>query len=456
MKTQLFKKLPLILAFFVLIALVACGGGETADTDAPAEDNAAQSEDTAAEPADSEEERVFRIWHYEEAGSASGDAWGRALEIFQETHPNVTVEFELKTFEQIQQTAQMILNTDEAPDVMEINKGNATAGLYAKQGLLTDLTDVAAERGWDELLGTSLQTTARYDDQGIMGGGPLYGVTTYGEFVMVYYNKDMFAEYGLEVPTSLEEFEAIADTFVANDIVPLSLGASSVWPVTQNFYELVLYEGDQELVEAYQLFKSDLDFHGDAFTFGAERFAEHVAAGYYGDNANGVIQDDATAAFAQGNFPMILTGSWMFGNFQNQITDFDWGIFLLPGKTFNTGSGGNLLVVPENAQNKDLAYEFLDITLSEEVQTLMANRGGIPINADLSQIENEQNQELNAAFATIVENDGLAFYPDWPAPGYMDVLGGGLQELIAGSITPDAFLDQIAGPWQEYKDTLDE
>jgi raffinose/stachyose/melibiose transport system substrate-binding protein len=146
----------------------------------------------------------------------------------------------------------------------------------------------------------------------------------------------------------------------------------------------------------------------------------------------------------------------MFGNFQNQITDFDWGIFLLPGKTFNTGSGGNLLVVPENAQNKDLAYEFLDITLSEEVQTLMANRGGIPINADLSQIENEQNQELNAAFATIVENDGLAFYPDWPAPGYMDVLGGGLQELIAGSITPDAFLDQIAGPWQEYKDTLDE
>ncbi len=461
MKTQLLKKLPLLLVLVILIALVACQGDTTTDTntntntntDTTAEDNSAQSEETSAA---TDEGRVFRIWYYEPEDNAIGASWGQALEDFQAAHPEVTVEFELKTFEQIQQTAQMILNTDEAPDVMEINKGNATAGLYAKQGLLTDLTDVAAERGWNDLLGTSLQTTARYNDQGIMGDGPLYGVTTYGEFVMVYYNKDMFAEYGLEVPTSLEEFEAIADTFVEAGIVPISLGASSVWPETQNFYELVLYEADRDLIEGYQLFASDVDFHGPAFTFGAERLAEHVAKGYYGDNANGVIQDDATAAFAQGNFPMILTGSWMFGSFQTQITDFDWGIFILPGKTYNTGSGGNLLVVPENAQNKDLAYEFLDFALGENAQTVMANSGGIPINADVSQIADDKNRELNEAFASIVANDGLAFYPDWPAPGYMDVLGGSLQELIAGSVTPDAFLDQIAGPWQEYKDSLDQ
>lgn len=438
------KKLP-VLILLLLLVLSACQSGTTTEEEVETDEPVASSE----------EDRVFRIWHYEEDGSAVGDAWGLALEQFQEQNPDVTVEFELKTFEQIQQTAQMILNTDEAPDVMEINKGNATAGLYAKQGLLTDLTAVAAERGWDDILGTSLQTTARYDDQGIMGGGPLYGITTYGEFVMVYYNKDMFAERGLDVPTTLEEFEAIADTFVAEDIVPISLGASSVWPQTQNFYELALYEADRELVETYQLFKGDLDFHGPAFTFGAERFAQHIANGYYGENANGVIQDDATAAFSQGSFPMMITGSWMFGNFQNQITDFDWGIFLLPGKTFNTGSGGNLLVVPENAQNKDLAYEFLELTLSAEVQTLMANAGGIPVNADLDQIEDDKNRELNEAFATIVANDGLAFYPDWPAPGYMDVLGGGIQQLIDASITPDEFLDQIAGPWQEYKETLE-
>ncbi len=122
-----------------------------------------------------------------------------------------------------------------------------------------------------------------------MGSGPLYGITTYGEFVMVYYNKDMFTEYGLDVPTTLAEFEAVADAFVEAGVTPISLGASSVWPQTQNFYELVLYEADRDLIEAYQLFKDDVDFQGPEFTFGAEKFAEHIARGYYGNNANGVI-----------------------------------------------------------------------------------------------------------------------------------------------------------------------
>ncbi|MFN2135472.1 MAG: ABC transporter substrate-binding protein [Candidatus Promineifilaceae bacterium] len=469
MKTKIAKTFSLIIAMLLISLLVACGGqtveapaqteSDTAASDTtseePAAEEAAEVVEEPQEPAPSGGEQVLKIWYYEPADNAIGASWGKAMEDFQTDHPDVTVEFELKTFEQIQQTAQMILNTDEVPDVMEINKGNATAGLYASQGLLSDLTDVATERGWDELLGTSLQTTARYDERGIMGNGPLYGVTTYGEFVMVYYNKDMFEEYGLEIPTTLEEFEAVADAFVEAGVVPISLGASSVWPQTQNFYELVLYKADRDLINAYQLFTDDVDFHGEAFTYGAEKFAEHIAKGYYGDNANGVIQDDATAAFAQGNFPMIITGSWMFGAFQNQITDFEWGIFLLPGKTYNTGSGGNLLVVPENAQNKELAYEFLDYTLAEEAQTVMANSGGIPVNANLDMIEGEDNRELIAAFSSIVENDGLAFYPDWPAPGYMDVLGGALQQLIDGSVTPDAFLDQIAGPWQDYKASLE-
>ena len=398
-------------------------------------------------------QQTLRIWHYEDE-NAIGASWDRAIEIFQERHPDVRVEFELKTFEQIQQTAQMILNTREVPDVMEINKGNATAGLYSRQGLLTDLTDVAAERGWLDIMSPSLQTTARYDESGIMGDGPLYGVTTYGEFVMVYYNRDMFEEYGLEIPTTLEEFEAVAEAFLAEGVTPLAVGAGSVWPTTQNWYELVLYEADRELIDNFQLLQGDLDFHNPAFMFGSERLAEHFEKGYYGNNATGMTSDDANAAFMQGQVPMLLTGSWMFGTFQDQITDFDWGIFILPGKQFNTGSGGNLLVVPQNARNKELAYEFLDIALGTEAQTVMANAGGIPVNADISQVEDPKIRELNTAFTTIVENDGLAFYPDWPVPGFMDVLGGNLQELISGRQTPTEFLDAIEGPYNEYKSTL--
>jgi raffinose/stachyose/melibiose transport system substrate-binding protein len=426
MHKQLSKLMPVLLAIPILVAFQASAAQET----------------------------VFRVWHYEPADNAMGISWDYAMQQFQETHPDVTLEFELKTFDQIQQTAQMILNSSDAPDVMEVNKGNATAGLYASQGLLTDLTDVAAERGWDQILSPSIQTTSRYDENGIMGSGPLYGVTNYGEFVMVYYNKDMFEQYGLEVPTSLEEFEAVADAFVAEGITPLALGGLDRWPVTQNFYELVLYESDRDLVNAYELFQGDLDFHGPEFTFGAERLLEHFQRGYYSPDATGITYDDANAGFIQGQNPMNLTGSWMFGSFLSSITDFDWGIFVMPGKTLNTGSGGNLWIVPAGAQNKELAYDFIDITLSAEAQTELANAGGIPIAADLSQIEDEKVLELNTAFSTILENDGLAFYPDWPAPGYMDTLGSGLQELLGGTMDPTAFLDYIAAPWNDYKSSL--
>lgn len=456
MSKKLLRLSLLVLAGAILMGLVACQSAAPAPQAAPteaAQPQAAATEEPAA-AAPSGEQRVFRLWHYEAEDSAFEASWSDALKDFQAMHPDVKVEFERKTFEQIQQTAQMILNSDDVPDVMEANKGNATAGLYSKQGLLTDLTDVAKERGWDKILSPSIQTTCRYDEKGIMGSGPLYGVTTYGEFVMVYYNKDMFKEHGVEVPTSLEEFEAVADKFVAEGIVPLALGGLDKWPITHNWQELALYQADRELITNFQLLQGEVDFQGPAFTFGAEKLAEHVQKGYYGDNSNGVSNDDANAAFVQGKNPMWLTGSWQFGGFLSQIKDFEWGIFIMPGKKFNTGSGGNLWVVPQNAKNKDLAYDFIGLTLDKKAQTIMANAGGIPINADLSQIKDPKILELNTAFNTIVQNDGLAFYPDWPAPGYMDVLGAGLQELVAGTMTPQEFNDSIAAPYNEYKTSL--
>jgi raffinose/stachyose/melibiose transport system substrate-binding protein len=89
------------------------------------------------------QEKTFKIWWYEAADSAAGITWKKALETFQAKHPDVKVQFELKTFDQITKSGTMILNSAEAPDLMEYNKGNAVAGLAASQGLLTELDDVA-------------------------------------------------------------------------------------------------------------------------------------------------------------------------------------------------------------------------------------------------------------------------------------------------------------------------
>ncbi|WP_119070246.1 ABC transporter substrate-binding protein [Aggregatilinea lenta] len=403
--------------------------------------------------AQAQDERVLKLWHYESPTGAMGKAWDAAIAKFEETHPDVTVEFESRGFEEIRQTAPMILNSDEAPDIMEYNKGNATAGFLSQQGLLTDLTDVAIERGWDQILSPSLQTTSRYEN-GIMGSGAWYGVTNYGEYVMVYYNKDMFEANGVEVPTTLDEFEAVMQTFVDAGITPLAVGATE-YPAQQIFYELVLSQADRDWVNAYQLYQGDVDFHDAAFTFGAEKMADWVSKGFIGEDATGIPAEDMGVSFENGEFPMMVSGSWWYGRFMEEITGFEWGTFLFPGTALNAGSGGNLWIVPTNAQNKDLAYDFIDITLSPEIQSILGNEGGIPVNADLDQIADPMVQDLISNFNTIIETDGIAFYPDWPAPGYYDVLVSGVQELIAGTMSPDEMLDFIADPYFEYRDSLD-
>jgi raffinose/stachyose/melibiose transport system substrate-binding protein len=416
------------------LALTACGGSGGSDS--------GSGEGSAGES------KTLTLWHYEGATSAMGVAWAEAIKEFEATHPGVKVRFEEKGFEQIRQNAQMILNSDQAPDILEYNKGNATAGLLSKQGLLTDLSEEAGKRGWDKLLSPSLQTTARYDERGVMGGGKWYGVPNYAEYVMVYYNKDLFKKHDVAVPTTYEEFTAALDKFVDAGVTPISVGGAE-YPAQQIFYQLALSKAQRPWVDAFQLYNGKVDFKGPEFTHAAQTFADWVKKGYISKDSAGIKAEDMGVAFMSGKFPIMISGSWWYGRLGSDIKDFEWGSFLWPGNTMSAGSSGNMWVVPTNSKNKDLAYDFIDITMKKEIQNILGNAGGVPVAADPAAITDEKNKELIENFNKLAEQDGLAFYPDWPAPGYYDVLVGAVQNLINGSKTPDQVLDEIAGPYDE-------
>ncbi|MEU4829713.1 extracellular solute-binding protein [Streptosporangium sp. NPDC023615] len=414
-----------------VVALAACGGTEPA-AEKPAADGP----------------RVLKLWHYEAADSAMGKAWTEAVKQFEASHPGVTVKFEEKAFEQIRQSAGMILNSDEAPDVMEYNKGNATAGLLSKQGLLTDLTPEVTRRGWDKLLSPSLQTTARYDERGVMGSGKWFGVPNYAEYVMVYYNKDAFEKAGVEVPTTFEEFTEVLDTFAKKGTTPIAMGGAE-YPAQHIFYQLALSKAQRPWVDAFQLYKGKVDFKGPEFTYAADTFADWVKKGYIGKDSAAVKAEDMGVSFIGGKYPILISGSWWYGRFVSDVKDFEWGSFLWPGDTMSAGSSGNVWVVPENAKNKDLAYDFIDITMKKEIQNLLGNSGGIPVAADTAAITDAKSKELIENFNTLSSSDRLAFYPDWPAPGYYDVLVSGLQNLVNGSKSSAEVLDELAAPYEE-------
>ncbi|MFJ1974608.1 ABC transporter substrate-binding protein [Streptomyces sp. NPDC087903] len=385
--------------------------------------------------------KTLRLWHYEGPDSAMGAAWNEAVKEFEATHPGVRVKFEEKGFEQIQKTAPMVLNSSDAPDLLEYNKGNATAGQLSKQGLLTDLTAEAAERGWDKKLSAGVRTTSRYDTDGVMGSGKWYGVPNYAEYTMVFYNKDLLGKYGIAEPKTLDELTAAMDTFVAKGITPLA-NAGAEYVAQQYLYQLALTKADRSWVDSYELYKGRNDFHDAAWTYAANTFADWVKKGYISKKSTGAKAEDAGVSFIQGKAPILFSGSWWFGRFRTEAK-FDWSTFLWPGTNLTLGSGGNLWVVPEGSANKDLAYDFIDITMSKKIQNLLGNKGGVPVAADPDAITDPRSKSLIADFNTLSSKDGLAFYPDWPVTGFYDVLVSETQKLITGSEKPDDFLTAL-------------
>ncbi|GAB2846685.1 extracellular solute-binding protein [Streptomyces deserti] len=385
--------------------------------------------------------KTLKLWHYEGPDSAMGAAWNEAIKEFEKTHPGVKVEFEEKGFEQIQKTAPMVLNSGDAPDLMEYNKGNATAGLLSKQGLLTDLTAEATKRGWDKKLSAGVRTTSVYDTNGVMGSGKWYGVPNYAEYTLVYYNKDLFKKHGIAEPKTLGELTAAMGKFVDAGVTPLA-NAGAEYMAQQYLYQLALSKADRSWVDAYELYKGKTDFHDAAWTYGAETFADWVKKGYIAKTSSSTKAEDAGVSFMQGKAPIMFSGSWWFGRVAAEAK-FDWGTFLWPDSNLTLGSGGNLWVVPKGAKNKELAYDFIDITMSKKIQNLLGDKGGVPVAADPNAITDPRAKTLIANFNTLSQRDGLAFYPDWPVPGFYDVLVSETQKLITGSARPDEYLDAL-------------
>jgi raffinose/stachyose/melibiose transport system substrate-binding protein len=394
--------------------------------------------------------RTLTLWDYEDGASAMGIAWNAAIKEF-EKQTGAKVKFEPKAFESIRTTASQVLNSSQAPDILEYNKGNATAGLLASQGLLTNLDGAVKAYGWDHKLAPSLQTTAKYDDRGVMGSGSYYGIPNYGEYVEFYYNKDMFDRYGVKVPTTADELEQAMQAFKDKGITPLAEAAAE-YPLGQLWYQLALSKADRSWVDAYQTYTKKVDFSGPEISYATQTIKDWENKGYISKDATGLKAEDAGVSFINGKAPMFFSGSWWYGRFVKEAK-FNWTTGLYPGSTMAPGSSGNLWVVPSKAKNKDLAYKFIDITMSPAIQNLMGNNGGVPVAADPAAITDTKSKELIANFNTLTGRDGIGFYPDWPTPTFYDQLNAGLQELLNGTKSA-AGVDEELG--SEYQDGVDQ
>ncbi len=367
--------------------------------------------------------KEFNIWWYSK-DNAMPQTWEVALKEFKKAHPELNVKFQLKTFEQINNAGIALLDSNKAPDVAEWNKGNGTAGAASKAGLLLDLDKYAKKYKWN--LPSSVSLYGQYKN-GLMGSGKLYGVPTYGEYVGVFYNKDLFAKYKVAIPKTLAEFEAAMKTFKDNGVIPLQIGGGD-YQTVHNLYALTASKASNSWIKSFQLFQGKaVNPATDAnFKWAAEKFVAWNKAGYYPPNASGIKTDDAVLEFQKGNGAMMIGGSWLDGGMQSKISTFKWGKFVFPG-TQSVGSAGNLFVIPKKGKNPDLAAEFINLLLTKKYQNYLANAGGLALFADADAVANPASKVTADPFAAIVKKNALGMYPDWPVPGFYPIL---LQEGI--------------------------
>lgn len=399
------------------------------------------------------DENVLRVWYQQDPTGPMGQAYQAAAEIFEQENPGIRVEFEEKSFEQMRQSGSMFVNSASAPDVLEYNKGTSSTGLLVKQGLIANLNDAVAEYGWDELMSPSLATTERYSPEGIMGSGDWYAISNHAEFLLTYFNNDLFAENGIEVPSDFEGLEAVMQSFVDAGITPLALSGAE-YPAQHLWYELALSKADRDFVNAYETYTDEVDFFGPEFTFATETLVSWVERGFISTDSVGLRANDMADQFSGGRAPIMISGSWWYGGFIQNVS-FDWEARLTPGSDIHVGSGGNVWIVPEGSQKKDLAYAFIDATLRPDVQQLLGELGGIPIAAENPEaISDPKSQALTQIASDVTQNDGLGFYPDWPVPGFYDTLVAQLQALLEGSLSAEDFLRSLQEPYEAHVATL--
>ncbi|MBT2496334.1 ABC transporter substrate-binding protein [Microbacterium sp. AGC62] len=263
------------------------------------------------------------------------------------------------------------LGAGGGPDVMVLQDSQFASLVDA--GVLEPLDDIADE------LGDTLNNT---NEAGVFDGGQ-YGFNwerpTYST---VIYNKDIFAELGLEVPTTFDEFLTTAKT------IKDELGISG-WAGRHQTAEIDGWT--LEMANWIYGFGGELS-DGKKLTIDKAENVEAVEA-FLETFASGVapIGDDAStfrAKFGQGQVGMLFENSGVAttitSNPDNAVNGQNMGAAPLP--LANPGSNSQLIIaVNANSDNKEAAKDFVRWVLGEEGQT--AIRAGLGASAMATDVE---------------------------------------------------------------------
>lgn len=340
------------------------------------------------------------------------------------------------------------INTPKKPD-MFFNWAGGSIREYAEADILVDLTPKLNEdTAWRDSFVKSVL------DAGKIGEG-YYGIPMKGmQPVLLFYNKTMFAENGVEPPETWDDLLSLIDTFRGKKITPIVLGGQDSWTELMYLEFLVDRLGGPEVFQRVQ--DGDITAWEDpAFIQSLQMIRELVDMGAFGTNYSsiGFSNGSASALFAKGRAAMHLMGAWEFTGQQGTAPDFvknDLAYTNFPAIEGGKGDPANTVGNPTNyfsvvdTPASDACIEFLHTQMTDDKYIdAMIKAGEVPAITDLG---DRLNQHPNAEFANAVYDiaqTAPAFTLSWDqalAPEVGDAVVTNLQKVFNKQIEPAEFI----------------
>ena len=374
--------------------------------------------------------------------------WGSLVEQinaeFIKDHPGVSFETESYPDQPYQEKIKLYATSGQLPDVMKYWSFPTLLGPMVDAGLVVELP----KADFDPMgfIPGSLEAN--------MYGGKLYGIPTTTDFWVMYYNKRLFKEAGVEVPATLDDLLASIPKFRTRGIVPVSTDGKDAWPLSITIDELTwrITGGPFDLVP--NALARTAKFTDAPFVQSAKLFQDAVKAGLFQDD---LLTSDYNAArniFGQERAAMFLMGSWEMGLASDQGLPQSFrdavGVFKIPVLKTGKGTSDDLMawyggnyIVSAKSKYRDLGVEYVKYyfsrfpTLAWERQATFPAQKVTPTAKD-NDIAKGLVAILNAARAT----SGAAAL-ERSTPAFKEDNQKLAKDLAAGVITPEAYTKAI-------------
>lgn len=424
--------IALSLAAGVALSLAACAPGTpAADPDAPV---TLSFDIQTADP----ENNSPQVW--------------AAVQEFMKENPNITVNLTGQTTEEHTKKIQLAGQTDTLPDMFWVLDSDAkdlnAAGKLFNVRPALEAADV-------------LQYYPKTTVEGFSDGDVMYGQPSSQLVTGIWYNKQILADNGLEVPVTFDDLLDVVKVLDAKGITTISNGANqaafSCWSFLR---DLSAFGWDDKVAG---LLDGSVKYNNPDFKKLYEHIAELRDAGAFADNVATTTYDQLVSRFTSGEAAMVDGGLWMAAQIQEADFADQAGFWIGPEFSDGVGDQKISMSVPaapwaysaKSAQdpNKKAAIEKWVVFWAGQAAAQTQVDGALPpsttwevdIPADQSVFKNA----LDAAFAP--GTHAPANQPDLMVPTAVGTaMYDSIYGVILGQFTPDEAMDHV----QEALDAL--